>query len=57
MKPRFCLLDAGPVIELHRLGLWEGLMERADLVIPSVVAFREAEFWDTGGRGRKTYRS
>ncbi|MCD4748431.1 MAG: hypothetical protein K8R59_03565 [Thermoanaerobaculales bacterium] len=48
MKPRFCLLDAGPIIELHRLGVWDQMVERAELVIPSVVAGREVEFWDSG---------
>ena len=48
MRPQVCLLDAGPVIELHRLGLWEGVVRRTELVIPSVVASREAKFWDAG---------
>ncbi len=48
MKPRFCLLDAGPIIEFHRLGVWDQVVERSELVIPSVVAGREVEFWDSG---------
>lgn len=48
MKPRFCLLDAGPIIELHRLGVWDQVVDRAELAIPSVVVGREVEFWDSG---------
>ena len=44
-KPKYFLLDAGPVIELHRLGLWDEVTDRCDLVIPSVVAYRESQFW------------
>ena len=53
MKPRICLLDAGPVIELHRLGIWEAVVDRTLLIVPSIVAREEALFWDSGeGIGR-----
>jgi len=48
-KPRLFLLDAGPVIGLHELGLWHGLLERAHVIVPAVVADKEVEFWDDGG--------
>lgn len=43
-KPKFFLLDAGPIIELHQQGLWRKVVERAELVIPRVVAEREVQF-------------
>lgn len=52
-KPRLFLLDAGPVIGLHELGAWEALLERAEVIVPAIVADREAHFWDDGeGVGR-----
>jgi hypothetical protein len=44
-KPKFFLLDAGPIIEVHRLGLWRDVMDRAEIVVPRVVVEGEAEFW------------
>ncbi|NOZ79432.1 MAG: hypothetical protein GXP48_09710, partial [Acidobacteria bacterium] len=43
-RPKFFLLDAGPVIELHRLG-WERIVAACDLVVPRYVAVEEARFW------------
>jgi hypothetical protein len=52
-KPRLFLLDAGPVIGLHELGLWHALLDRADVIVPAIVADKEAHFWDDGeGAGR-----
>lgn len=48
-KPRLFLLDAGPVIGLHELGLWHELLERAQVIVPAVVADKEVVFWDDGG--------
>jgi len=45
-KPRLFLLDAGPVIGLHELGLWHEVLQRAEVIVPSIVAAREAAFWD-----------
>jgi hypothetical protein len=44
-KPKFFLLDAGPIIELHRIGLWRDVLDRADIVVPRVIAEKEAEYW------------
>lgn len=44
-KAKFFLLDAGPIIELHRLGLWQAVIERAEIAIPRVIAEHEAMFW------------
>ena len=44
-KPKFFLLDAGPIIELHRLGLWHTVLERAEIAIPRVIAEHETKFW------------
>ena len=44
-KPKFFLLDAGPIIELHRLGLWHKVLDRAEIVVPRVIAESEAEYW------------
>ncbi len=55
-RPKFFLLDAGPLIELHRLGIWERVVGRAELVIPSIVVEREAEFWDSEDGERKPIR-
>jgi len=44
-KPKFFLFDAGPIIELHRTGLWRDVLDRADIVVPRVIAEREAEYW------------
>lgn len=45
-KPKFFLLDAGPIIELHRLGLWHEVLDRAEIVVPRVIAQKEAEYWE-----------
>jgi hypothetical protein len=44
-KPRFFLLDAGPVIALHSFGLWHEVTRSCDLVLPRVVATAETLFW------------
>ena len=44
-KPKFFLLDAGPIIELHRLDHWNHVLDRAEIVVPRVIAEREAEYW------------
>jgi len=37
-KFRFLLLDAGPIIKLFELGIWEKFIERCDVTISSTVA-------------------
>jgi hypothetical protein len=51
-KRRFFLLDAGPVIALHSLGLWDEVTRRCELVVPRVIAVAETLFWksETGER-------
>lgn len=44
-KPKFFLLDAGPIIQLHRLGRWGLVLDRAEIVVPKVIADSEAEYW------------
>lgn len=48
-KPRLFLLDAGPVIALHELGLWREVLARAEVIVPAIVADKEVIFWDDGG--------
>ncbi len=43
----FLLLDAVIVIETHRLSVWEALLARGSLAVPSVVAHDEAFFYDS----------
>jgi hypothetical protein len=45
-KYRFLLLDAGPIIELFRLGLWEDFIARCDVTICRTVA--EEAKWASG---------
>jgi hypothetical protein len=51
--PKLYLLDAGPVIGLHELGLWGALLDRAEVIVPAIVADREAHFWDDGEGARR----
>jgi len=44
-RPKFFLLDAGPVIELHRLGIWEKVMDCCDLLVPRYIALKETVYW------------
>lgn len=44
-KPKFFLLDAGPIIKLHRLGLWHKVLDRAEVFVPRVIAEVEAAYW------------
>lgn len=44
-KPKFFLLDAGPIIALHRLELWGRVLDRAEICVPRVIAEHEAEYW------------
>jgi len=38
------LLDANIVIEAYKLGVWDGLLDKRDIVVPSIVAHDEARF-------------
>lgn len=39
------LLDANIIIEAYRLGIWENLMERAEISVSSIIAHTEALFY------------
>ncbi len=44
---RFLLLDANVVIEAYRREVWEDLLDREALAVPSIVAHSEAFFYDS----------
>lgn len=52
-KPKIFLLDAGPVIRLHELGLWDAVVDRTELIPPGIVARQEAHFW-LAAEGRRS---
>jgi len=39
------LLDANIVIEAYKLGVWDSLVKRVDVIVPSIVAHDEALFY------------
>jgi hypothetical protein len=43
-KPRCLVLDAGPVIGLHELGIWVPFVNRYEVVMPQIVVDDEAFF-------------
>jgi hypothetical protein len=43
-RPRCLILDAGPIIGLHDLGIWTVFCERCDVVVPRIVLDDEALF-------------
>ena len=45
LKPKCVLLDACIIIEAHGMGLWEALIEKAEIVVSSIVARDEALFY------------
>ena len=44
MKPKFVLFDANIIIEAYELGIWETLVERVEVYVPSIVVHDEARF-------------
>ncbi len=44
-KPKLVLLDANIIIEAHELGIWQDLIQRADIYVPSIVVRDEAIFY------------
>lgn len=48
MMPKFqlLLLDAGIVIELFRLELWEKVIEKYEITLSEIVAKEEVKFWE-----------
>jgi hypothetical protein len=43
-RPKYVLLDAGPIIGLHAVGAWEEFLSRYDVVVPETVKQDEALF-------------
>jgi hypothetical protein len=44
-RPRLFLLDADVVIELHKMGVWNQLAARVQILLPGTVARRETQYW------------
>jgi hypothetical protein len=38
------LLDAYIIIESHKVGVWEKLIDRVEIVVSSIVAHKESHF-------------
>ena len=47
-KPKLLLLDANIIFRTHELGIWEDLLERVDVTVPSSVAYDEVLFTQQG---------
>ncbi len=45
MMLKCVLLDASIVIEAHKIGVWENLIERVEIIVSSIVAHQEALFY------------
>lgn len=46
--PLFILLDANVIFEAHRQGIWESLLQKARIAVPSIIARDEALFVEIG---------
>lgn len=44
-KPKCVLLDANIVIKAYELGIWQMLVQRCELILPSIVVHDEALFF------------
>jgi hypothetical protein len=44
MKPKCVLLDACIIIEAYKIGVWENLIEKVQIFVPSIVVSDEALF-------------
>lgn len=47
-KPKLLLLDANVIIECHRISVWNPLIEKAEIIVPSIVASDEVLFSEKG---------
>jgi len=47
------VLDAVVIIKVHELGIWDELVERAQIVVPATVVKDEAFYFDTGQGSRR----
>ena len=45
MMLKCVLLDANIIIESHKVGVWEKLVERVEIVVSSIVAHKESLFY------------
>jgi hypothetical protein len=45
IKPKLVLLDANIIIYLHELGIWSEIIERVEIIIPSIIFNDEAAFY------------
>jgi hypothetical protein len=45
MMLKCVLLDANIIIESHKVGVWEKLIERVEIVVSSIVAHKESHFY------------
>ncbi len=50
-KPLLVLLDADVIIELHKVGAWEGLLTAYDVKVSEIIARQEVQFYyDSTGK-------
>ena len=50
-KPFLVLLDADVIIELHKVGAWEGLLTTYDVGVSEIIARQEVQFYhDSTGK-------
>lgn len=47
-KFRFLLLDAGPIIKLFSLGIWDDFIKHCDISISRIIADNEALYTEDG---------
>lgn len=47
-KLKLLLLDANVIIECHRISVWNLLIEKAEIIVPSIVAHDEVLFSEKG---------
>ena len=50
-KPKLLLLDADIVIGAHQYGVWESLLDAADIAVAETVARTEAQFYSKEAAG------
>jgi len=48
---KYILFDANIIIELYRLGIWEALISRVEVIVPATVARDEALFYSAAEGG------
>lgn len=48
-KLKLLILDAGVVIKLHEIELWQSIIEKCDVYLSSIVARRESRYHEVAG--------